>query len=563
MADATTWARIEPHARTTDIDVGLAAEVADPLWFLARQMQLGEFNGDDGGSLISVEIRASWSRLSRYHAGALPKDGDGSAAAVPYDATSGPLEKLVESEPIETSRAWRVRVTEGQRLEAALRAAGLDGAIEPLRLEYSFQASPGALPSGLQEQRYAAIFGNRAPDGLAVNDAIAAGTIPAAIAVASGNASLFEATLTAWASTVPAVASGDTVFPPAWQPQRQEYTFAVGAPDFAGGELVLQAPEYDGTGLDWYHVDLAPDATLGAAGAVSGTSKRRYLPKPVTFPGMPVDRFWEIEDGLINLGSIDAGPTDIVRMLVTEYAVIYSPDWFLVPLEMPVGSVGRIDWVTARDTFGVHTLVGTFESQRNDRAGRQFQLARVGDDTADLPYLFLPPASLHGLQSVPLEDVLVQRDEQANMAWIIERVVLGPAGRGVSVTRPPARRDKIPASQFEADLIYQIATEVPSNWAPLVAVPVGDATLRTLMLQRARLLDTPTGTTRGSTGQLAAGIRQLFEEEVTRAGVRLQLLDQVTRWLDGSYHLWRGRRKSPGLGESDAGLFFDYTARQV
>src|SRR5262249_39700144 len=110
---------------------------------------------------------------------------------------------------------------------------------------------------------------------------------------------------------------------------------------------------------------------------------------------------------------------------------------------------------------------------------------------------------------------------------------------------------------------YQIATEVPPNWTPLVAVPVGDPTLRTLMLQRARLLDTPTGTTRGSTGQLAAGIQQLFEEEVTRAGVRLQLLDQVVRWLDGSYHLWRGRRKSPGLGETDAVLFFDYTVQQV
>jgi hypothetical protein len=563
MADAITWARIEPHARTTDIDVGLAAEVADPLWLLARQMQLGEFTGSDGGALIGIEIRASWSRLSRYHAGPLPEDGDGSAAAVPYDATSGPLEKRVESEPVEPSRAWRVRVTEGQRLEAALRSAGLDGAIALLRREYPFQAAPSALPAGVQEQRYAAIFGNRALDGLAVHDAIAVGTIPAAIAAASGDAGAFEATLVAWAAAVPAVASGNTVFPPAWQPQRQEYTFAVSAPDFAGGELVLQSPEYDGAGLDWYQVDLAPGATLGATGDVSSASKRRYLPKSVTFPGMPVDRFWEIEDALINLGSIDAGPTDIVRMLVTEYAVIYSPDWFLVPLELPVGSIGRVDWVTARDTFGVHTLVGTFASQRQDQAGRQFQLARVGDETADLPYLFLPPTSLYGLQSAPLEDVLVQRDEQANVAWIIERVVLGPAGRGVSVARPLVRRDKIPAAQFEADLIYQIATEVPPNWAPLVAVPVGDAILPTLMLQRARLLDAPTGTTRGSTGQLAIGIRQLFEEEVTRAGVRLQLLDQVARWLDGSHHVWRGRRKSPGLGESDAGLFFDYTAQQV
>lgn len=564
MSDLTTWARIEPHARTTDIDVGLAAEVADPLWFLARQMQLGEFNGDNGGSLISVEIRASWSRLARYYAGSLPAGGDGSAAAIAYDAASEPLEKRIEAEPIEVERAWRVRIMAGQQLEAALRAAALAAAIEPLRQQYPFQTAANTLPTGVHEQRYAAIFGNRALDGLAVHDALTAGSIPEGIAAASGNAGQFAATLAAWDATVPIVTNGATRFPPAWQPQRQEYTFAVSAPDFAGdGELVLQAPEYDGSGLDWYHLDLAPQAKLGTAGAVAGSSKRRYLPKPVTFPGMPVDRFWEIEDGLINLGSIDAGPTDIVRILATEYAVIYSPDWFLAPLELPVGSLGRIDWVTALDTFGIHTLVGTFDSQRSDQAGRQFQLATVDNDIADLPYLFLPPASLYGLQSPPLEDILVQRDEQANVAWIVEQAVLGPAGRAVAVAKTAPATNKVSATDFNADLIYQVATETPPNWTPLLAAPIDNAVPRTLMLKRARLLDTPTGTTRRSKGQIASGIEQLYEEEVTRAGVRLQLLDQVVRWLDGSYHLWRGRRKSPGLGESEAGLFFDYTAQQV
>jgi hypothetical protein len=563
VADVITWARIEPHARTTDIDVGLAAEVADPVWFLARQMQLGEFNGDDGGSLIGVEVRASWTRLSRYHAGPLPDGGDGSAAAVDYDPLSEPLEKLVEAEPVETSLAWRARVTEGQRLEELLRRDDVDGAIAPLRAAFPFTADAGGHPAGAQERRYAAVFSGRALDGYAVRDAIAAGALPAAIAAASGNPSQFEATLNAWALAVPGLRSGTQVFPPSWLPLRQEYTFAVSAPGFGDNpELLLQAPEYDGTGLDWYHLDLAP-GVLGAAGSADAGTQRRYLPKPVTFPGMPVDRFWEIEDGLINLGSLDAGPTDIVRMLATEYAVIYSPDWFLVPLEVPVGSLARVEWVTARDTFGVHTLVGTAESQQADMAGRQFQLTAAGNDTADLPYLFVPPASLHGLQSAPLEDVLVQRDEQANMAWAIERVVLGPAGRGVSITAPPSRTERVPASQFNADLIYQVATEVPPNWTPLVAVPIDDMVPRTLMLKRARLLDTPTGTTRGSRGQLASGIEQVYEEEVTRAGVRLQMLDQLVRWFDGSSHLWRGRRKTPGLGESDAGLFFDYTSRQV
>ena len=53
-------ARIEPHARTTDLDAGLAAEVADPLWFLLRQLQLGELTGDDGGAPVAIDLSASY-----------------------------------------------------------------------------------------------------------------------------------------------------------------------------------------------------------------------------------------------------------------------------------------------------------------------------------------------------------------------------------------------------------------------------------------------------------------------------------------------------------------------
>ena len=64
------WARIEPHAQTTDLNVGLVAEVADPLWLLARQLQLGELVGDDGGTAVAVHVHASWSRFTR-----LPNSG--------------------------------------------------------------------------------------------------------------------------------------------------------------------------------------------------------------------------------------------------------------------------------------------------------------------------------------------------------------------------------------------------------------------------------------------------------------------------------------------------------
>ena len=567
--DIVTWARVEPHAATTDIDVGLAAEIADPVWLLARQRQLGEFTGDDGGSPVGVQVRASYSRVSRYRPGPLQAGEDGSAKAVDYKPERVPLESMVEREPLDEARAWRARLTGGQTFERRLKKANLAGAIPPLRAAFRFVPDTRGAARGAQEQRYEALFSDGMIDGVLLRRALPGG-VPDAIAQASGNAARFRTEIAAWSQwfdDMMAVGSGDPAAP-SWQKQTIEYAFAVSGPAPAadGEEVVLAAAEYDGRGLDWYHLDVVPGATLNGAAAGAtvdrGVVSRRLLPKRVTFPGMPVDRFFEMEDGCINLGTVDAGPTDLARLLVTEYATIYSPDWFVVPLELPIGCLARVDAIVVRDTFNVLTLVGTPQTQAEDRAGRQFQLDVAGDPEADVPLLFVPPAVLYGQQSGALEDVLLQRDEQANLVWAIERQTLGAAGRPIGANFAPlaAMRD---ASEFQADLIYQVATVVPSHWSPYVAVPVAGTPGERLMLQRARLLDTPSGTTRTAVGQIARGMDRLPEEEVTRAGVRLRLIDQLVRWIDGSTHVWRGRQKTPGLGESDARLFFDYTARRL
>ena len=58
MADIF-WDRIEPHSRDPHIESGLAATIADPLWLLARQWQVGEFRGEDAGSPIDMRLRVA------------------------------------------------------------------------------------------------------------------------------------------------------------------------------------------------------------------------------------------------------------------------------------------------------------------------------------------------------------------------------------------------------------------------------------------------------------------------------------------------------------------------
>ena len=81
------------------------------------------------------------------------------------------------------------------------------------------------------------------------------------------------------------------------------------------------------------------------------------IPAPVTFPGAPAPRFWEMEDARLAYGLVPVGPTDLAHLMMIEYASSYGNDWFVVPLTLPVGSVTRVDSLVVTDTFGVRNLV--------------------------------------------------------------------------------------------------------------------------------------------------------------------------------------------------------------
>ena len=65
------WNRLEGRPRSADFERNLRAEARDPLWFLTRQWQFGEFEGDDAGSPIDARIayddRAARSVIGSRH----------------------------------------------------------------------------------------------------------------------------------------------------------------------------------------------------------------------------------------------------------------------------------------------------------------------------------------------------------------------------------------------------------------------------------------------------------------------------------------------------------------
>lgn len=561
MSSITTWTRIEPRARAGDMRPALEAQVHDPLWTLARQWQFGEFLGDDAGSPVWVRVRATSDRVTRFRPGADPVAED-------YDGAT-PLEVLVERE--EPAPDLRAAAEAGQHFLRMLAAAGLTGAVAdtivaayPLRAD---EAPVGPLVDA-SARRYLAVVSGRVPDGAALADALGA-TLPDGMpewglqGADAETARQVAVRWLAWAksrlSTVPPERS-------AWKPARMEYEFAVGA-DRGGQQVTLGAPAYDGGRLDWHSFVVDDKATPLQAPADRTELVRTVLPAPAFFAGMPSRRYWEFEDARVNFGGIETAPEDLARMLLVEFATVYANDWYVVPVDVPVGSLTSVTSVVVADTFGEQCLVPGQGDGRGDAGWSLFQLSASGGGAAESG-LFVAPVLAQTLESEPLEEVAFARDEGANQAWAIERKVTNAVGRTLDRAEAAAARtfDGTGGTAVvggdgtdPARLHYRLMTDVPEHWIPLLPVEVrpGANHLRRVTLSRTGRDGQPVPL--NPLGRLLRPGEplELPEEEVPSEGAVVTRTTQYARWVGGESFFWVGRGKRAGRGQSSSGLRFD------
>jgi hypothetical protein len=562
MPSITSWTRLEPRTRSAAMS-SLAARVADPPWMLARQWQLGELQGEDAGSPVDAELRYTTRRLSRFRP-ALP---DGTAGQpLPTDM---PLEVLVEAEPPlppDVRGDLRAALAAGQRFLDLL--GGLAGTYRAALTSMFglLPANPAELPDPAAA-RLRALAAGRVPDGRRLYTALHTwrrSNGPAPVLFSTADVGTAGATADTWLTwyeqrTVPAGAS-----PPAWQRSRLEYQFAVGARD-GTGEVVLAADSYNGERLDWHALDVRTGTSVGAtADSPPVTTTVHMLPVGLTFPGMPASRWWQLEDGDVDLTLLHPAPEDLGRLLFTEFAISYGNDFFQIPVELDLGTLTSIDTLRVTTTFGDVVdvpLAATADASAHRVSAerppwRMFQptvLDAGGVQAGAANLLVMLPTLPTSLDGDPVEEVLLSRDEMANIAWAVEQRVPGPSGLPVDRHElwQRSRPDPPPADDVPHDpaLFYRLATSVPPYWLPLVNAPGPAGSNRLVMLTLASV-QPPVGTL------VDAGL-QLFEERLPRTGVRLLRHPQRTRWSDGTVHVWMSRRTEPGTGESTSGLRFD------
>jgi hypothetical protein len=588
MPSITSWTRIEPHTRNAEMNISVQARIYDPLWMLARQWQVGEFQGEDSGTPIMARLRADVSRLTRYFAG--PIAPNTKVTAPTFDAKVTPLEAMVERErvrslPAAKGEKLRLAVEIAQHFfrlldQQPIASANRENYRGSFKRKYPFPALTTAERGALDAESLAFfdLVSGRVPDGRLLYAQLRAalhpsgggtGAVPPDLQIAPEDVpkvqnaaeSLFQ-----WFETL---FSEPGRFPTAWVPERMEYAFSV-ATRLSDGECTLTAQEYFDGHLDWEDFSINAEVSLGAANdkAITQTTTT-VIPAPVNFRGAPASRFWEFEDAQVEYGAISTGPADLPHMLLIEFANSFGNDWFVIPVELEIGSLCRTRSLVVIDTFGVRTLIkSNSESGLPHSAWRMFQLSfqRLQGSEPVTPasnLFFLPPALAKDIEGKPVEEVLFLRDEMANMAWGVERLVESSIEQPVNRYETAARLDSSSQSLMSADGIpvYCLASPIPEHWTPLLPVQT-DATTGAIRLVRGAVLkldgSQPVVRSQGRVlnpdGKPSLDI---YEEEVPREGARVTRSYQLARWLDGSTHLWMGRRKQVGRGEGSSGLRFD------
>ncbi|MBV8759848.1 MAG: hypothetical protein JO257_21340, partial [Deltaproteobacteria bacterium] len=299
----------------------------------------------------------------------------------------------------------------------------------------------------------------------------------------------------------------------------------------------------------------------------------------LTFDGMPNTRWWKFEDNRVSFGQVTPSTTDIGKLLLVEFALVYANDWFLLPFKVAAGSVADVTAMTVTNSFDERFWIEPAGSgaSRAWQSWRMFTLDSPRSEHADTS-LFLAPAVPKIQTGEPLDEVFLVLDEMANMAWAIESqvpLVSGRSSDGALVARETNayHRELIgpapPAKPYAAPIFYDAMTSVPENWIPLIAVHVAGST-REIQLQRGAMLrvlpgdthapvkiEPATPTMRGGLDIVPSKLRFIAEQEVPRAGTQVTRAFRRTRWRDGRTYVWLGMAKETGKGEARSRLAFD------
>ena len=357
--------RLEPHPNDRNFEKGFAAEVHDPVWFLTRQWQMGEHQGENATTPVLVTYHASHVPLKPY------------AGDARLDPTIVPAEAIIESEQDDW---W----TMGRRIRIGISIAQEKG-LNPAQLDTKYQFINPPPPyekfdtylDGRALWRY-----GRAELGLTNEDF-------QAFAIPNEQPYLWDSEELVYSALPPKNAT------------------------FDNDKRPLTLPRHPGGHVDWYAVDGDATAALQPPGNLpDGVDVH---PAQLEYPGAPNNRWWEIEDAAVDIGGYPPDSSHFTTTLLIDLITSHSNDWFLFPVSTRNGHIVTLQKVIITDSFG-----RMYEVTPPEDNWSLFKTTNL--DTTSLVVWLTTVSPLAGQ---PLENVLIGIDEYANYLWAVERQIDG------------------------------------------------------------------------------------------------------------------------------------------
>jgi hypothetical protein len=511
--------RLEPHPQRRSLAAGFSAAIHDPVWFLARQWQMGEHQGENASSPVLVQHTA-------IHTPILPPEGD-----LRLDPTVVPAEPTVEAE---AGDWW----TMGRRVRYGSRLAGLAGL-----------ALPGADPRHVLRDppppydRFAGRFDGRAlwRDRATLDPA---GTRFAGLDIPEPR-SFF------------------------WNPAELVYESAFPL-DPPADERALRLPRHRGGRVDWFSADAVASASAAAFAATGEAVEATVYPTPFHFPGAPGSRWWEIEDAAVDLGGYPPDSSHFATTLLIDLVASHGDDWFVFPVNARVGHILSLQDVVVTDSFG-----DTYTVQ----PPTDWSLFRTTG--LDEHSLVVWLRALTPIQGPALENVLLGVDEYSNYLWAVERRLEGrevaPPPRSVAdeaANPPEAAPSRKGGTEEIKRYTYVAGRDAAPYWHPYAieeSTSAGGLPRRRFVQRRLvdlsreqpELLPAATAETLRVVQDAGESIHEIEPATIPSIGLEIECRYLLARDTTGQPQLWLQRQRMPFLSPPAQATRFDVFAEDV
>ena len=124
---------------------------------------------------------------------------------------------------------------------------------------------------------------------------------------------------------------------------------------------------------------------------------------------MPNTRWWAFEDRQTNFGEVAPDTTDVGKLMLMEFALIFANDWFVVPWTLPVGGLARVQGIALSTVFDERLWIEPVTQGVADEGWESWSMFSLTGDSAghstfpsELAILPVAPKVLEGES---LEDV--------------------------------------------------------------------------------------------------------------------------------------------------------------